>query len=67
MHPGETILRELRSRFDQRIMEWGPYLHPDLRITAAEEVAAIERGDIRATSFRFVGRPPTLTGTLREV
>jgi hypothetical protein len=37
---------------------WGPYLYTDLEATAAEEQACIDRGEIRATSFRLVGRQP---------
>lgn len=62
MHLGETILRELRVRFDRTFLEWGPYLYPDLRVSAGEEEAAIERGAIRATSFRSVGLPRTQRG-----
>lgn len=59
MHLGQTILRELRARFDETFLEWGPYLYSDLPVTARDEAAAIERGVIQATSFRFVGRPRT--------
>ncbi len=60
MHLGEAILRELRARFDQRFLEWGPYLYANLQqLTATAEEAAIARGAIQATSFRFVGRPRT--------
>jgi hypothetical protein len=50
------MLRELHARFAALRIAWGPYLYTDLDTTAADEQAAIDRGEIRATSFRFVGR-----------
>jgi SAM-dependent methyltransferase len=57
MHDSATMLRELHGRFAAQHLAWGPYLYTDLDATEADERAAIDRGEIRATSFRFVGRP----------
>jgi SAM-dependent methyltransferase len=56
MHDSTAMLRELHARFAALSIAWGPYLYTDLDSTAADEQAAIDRGEIRATSFRFVGR-----------
>jgi hypothetical protein len=56
MHDSAEMLRELHLRFAAVSLAWGPYLYSDLEATAAEEQAYIDRGEIRATSFRFVGR-----------
>lgn len=55
-HTSAEMLDALRSRFVEQRIEWGPYLYDDLPIDADEERAAIERGRIAATSFRFIGR-----------
>jgi SAM-dependent methyltransferase len=56
MHDSAEMLRELHLRFAAVSVAWGPYLYTDLEATAAEEQACIDRGEIQATSFRFVGR-----------
>jgi hypothetical protein len=39
-------------RFVERSFAWWPYLYPDLDDTSeADELAAIEAGEINATSF----------------
>jgi hypothetical protein len=51
------MLEEIGRRFAQRSFSWWPYLYPDLgdNTSEAEEVAAIEAGEINATSFCYVG------------
>jgi SAM-dependent methyltransferase len=56
IHEGATVLRELRDRFAERSLAWGPYLYLDLDVPEADEAAAIARGELPAISFRFVGR-----------
>jgi SAM-dependent methyltransferase len=62
MHDSATMLRELHARFDALSVGWGPYLYTDLEATAADEQTGIDRAEIQATSFRFVGRPAGTDG-----
>jgi SAM-dependent methyltransferase len=56
LHPGKELLGSLRDAFDQTFFKWSPYLYPDLReVTAEEEQAAVDRGEIQPAGFRFVG------------
>jgi hypothetical protein len=67
LHTGHDIVCALRTpwrdgtRFVTRLLETGPYFHPDLDgVSAADEQAAIDSGRIQATGVRYVGRlsPP---------
>ncbi len=59
LHTGEDVLRALDARFTRLTSCYGPYLCSDQAgITEAEEQAAIDAGQIRATGIRY-------TGTLR--
>ena len=56
MHPSSALLAALRGRFEERLFAWSPYLYPGLdRVTADDELAAIESGEIQPLGFRFVG------------
>ena len=56
LHSSERILEEIGRRFVRRSLAWWPYLYPDLDDTSeADELAAIEAGEIHATSFSYVG------------
>jgi hypothetical protein len=57
LHPSGRIREEMGRRFVQRSFSWWPYLYPDLDDDTweAEELAAIEAGEINATSFSYVG------------
>jgi SAM-dependent methyltransferase len=56
LHSSGRILEEIEHRFAQRSFSWWPYLYPDLDDTSeADELAAIEAGEINATSFCYVG------------
>jgi SAM-dependent methyltransferase len=56
LHAGEDILRELRGRFGGGATNRGPYYFPDLEgISAADEQAAIDRGEIQANRIDYVG------------
>ena len=56
LHSGEALLRLLDERFQRRLLRWGPYFFPDLSDTpAADEQAAIEAEQIRATRIDWVG------------
>jgi hypothetical protein len=49
------MLEEIGRRFAQRSFSWWPYLYPALDDTSeADELAAIEAGEINATSFCYV-------------
>lgn len=56
-HGSRLMREEIGRRFDERSLAWGPYLYPDLDdgTTEADELAAIEAGEINVTSFRYVG------------
>jgi SAM-dependent methyltransferase len=57
LHSSKEILTELRRRFAESLLEWGPYFYVDLyNVSEADEQAAIDEGRIRAPSFRFVGQ-----------
>jgi SAM-dependent methyltransferase len=57
LHTGQAIVRELDARFDRRLCVLGPYFFADLAdITEADEQAAIDAGQIRATGIRYAGR-----------
>jgi SAM-dependent methyltransferase len=56
LHPGSKILSELDARFDRQFCAHGPYFFSELaEITEADEQAAIDSGQIRATGIRYVG------------
>ena len=56
LHGSGQILEKIGRRFIERYFSWWPYLYPDLDDTSeAEELAAIEAGEINATSFCYVG------------
>jgi SAM-dependent methyltransferase len=56
LHPGKEVLGFLREGFDQRFFQWTPYLYPGLGgVSAEEERAAIDRGEIRPVGYRFIG------------
>lgn len=56
LHAGREVLRGLDVRFSLRSCSYGPYFFPDLAgITEADEQAAIDAGQIRATGIRYAG------------
>jgi SAM-dependent methyltransferase len=56
LHSSGRIREEIGRRFAQRYFSWWPYLYPDLDdMSEADELAAIEAGEINATSFYYVG------------
>ena len=58
IHPAGTLLRLLDERFRRERLETGPYFFADLPgTTQAEERAAIDAGEIRATRIDVVARP----------
>ncbi len=57
LHDAHTLLGLLDERFDREHFARGPYFFPDLAATTeAEEQAAIEAGEIRATRVDYAGR-----------
>lgn len=61
LHSSDALLRAVRARFDERLLEWTPYLHGELRGVSSEalERTLVEAGAIEPTGFRWVGwRPP---------
>jgi SAM-dependent methyltransferase len=58
LHRGEALLRLLDERFERRLLTCGPYFFSDLSdTTVADEEAAIEAEQIRATRIDWVGTP----------
>ena len=57
LHSSGRMREEIGRRFTQRSFSWWPYLYPDLDDDTSEvdELAAIEAGEINATSFCYVG------------
>jgi hypothetical protein len=57
LHGSQRMRDELGRRFDERLLEWVPYLYSDLGegVSEADESAAIEAGTINATGLRYVG------------
>jgi SAM-dependent methyltransferase len=56
LHSANTLLRLLDERFQRVHLARGPYFFPDLaQVTAEDEQAAIETGQVRATRIDYVG------------
>jgi SAM-dependent methyltransferase len=57
LHGSGRMREEIGRRFVERYFSWWPYLYPDLDDDTSEsdELAAIEAGEINATSFCYVG------------
>lgn len=57
LHPHDVLLRELRARYDERVLEWLPYLARWLGGPASLplEQALIDAGAIQAIGYRWAG------------
>ena len=56
LHSSEAMLAALAPRFEERSLEWTPYLHGELGVPPDAERAAIDAGELhRATGFLYVG------------
>jgi SAM-dependent methyltransferase len=59
IHTGQALLRELDRRLQRHVCLRGPYFFPDLaETTEADELDAINAGQIQATRIDYVGRLP---------
>ena len=57
LHRGEVLVRRLDERLERSLLAFGPYFFPGLAgTTEAEERAAIDAGQIRATRIDYGGR-----------
>ena len=57
VHAAGTLLGLLDERFEREHVARGPYFFPDLAgATEEDELAAIERGEIRATRVDYVAK-----------
>jgi SAM-dependent methyltransferase len=57
LHPGEEIVRGLDARFTRQLSAEAPYFFANLADTSeAEEQAAIDAGQIRASGIRYAAR-----------
>jgi SAM-dependent methyltransferase len=57
LHPHDLLLRELRQRYDERVLEWVPYLSRWLGGPASEplEQTLVDAGAIPAIGYRWAG------------
>ncbi len=56
LHPGEALVRLLDERLERALLTHGPYFFPDLAgTTEADEQAAIDAGQIRASRIDYAG------------
>lgn len=56
LHEGRDIVRELTTRFDSRLLAYGPYFFPELAgVSENDERAAIDAGEIQANRIEYVG------------
>jgi SAM-dependent methyltransferase len=59
LHRSDGLVGLLDERFERRLLSYGPYFFPDLAATTeAEERAAIDTGEIRASRIDYVGTLP---------
>jgi hypothetical protein len=59
LHGAGGLVRRLDERFERLACERGAYLFPELAdTTEADELSAIDAGQIRATRIDYVGRAP---------
>jgi hypothetical protein len=56
LHAGQDIVGELDARFDRQLLAYGPYYFPDLGISEADELGAIDAGEIQASRIAYAGR-----------
>lgn len=57
LHCGDELVRLLDERIERETLGDGPYFFPDLADTsAADEQAAIDAGEVRATRIDWIGR-----------
>ena len=57
LHSAPRLVRELDARFRRITCDRGPYFFPELaQTTEADELEAINAGEIRATRIDYVGR-----------
>lgn len=57
LHPHDVVLRELRTRYAERVLEWVPYLARWLRGPSSEalEQTLVDVGAIPAIGYRWAG------------
>jgi SAM-dependent methyltransferase len=63
LHPHDLLLRELRARYDELVLEWVPYLSRWLGgpSSAALEETLIDAGAIPAIGYRWAGSRTSTT------
>jgi SAM-dependent methyltransferase len=55
LHSGHTMLQALQTRFQTRLIARAPYFFSELHpISEADEQAAVDAGEVRATGIRYV-------------
>ena len=62
LHPHDVVLRELRARYDERVLEWVPYLARWLRGPSSEalEQTLVDADAIPAIGYRWAGSRRTV-------
>ena len=68
LHPYETLRAELDARYDERYVEWRPYLYRwlDGPATEALEAGLIAAGAIRPLGVRYTGLRASVPATRRS-
>lgn len=63
LHPSDVVRAAVRRRFEERVLEWRPYLYRWLEGPASEalEQALIDAGAIQALGYHWAGRRRKLT------
>lgn len=63
LHPHDVLLRELRARYEERVLDWVPYLFRWLGEPSSEalEQSLIDAGAIPAIGYRWAGSRTSTT------
>jgi SAM-dependent methyltransferase len=56
LHASDTVLQAVRAQFEERSLEWRPYLYRWLKSPQSEEIerAAVDAGELPALGYRAV-------------
>lgn len=68
LHPSATLLAALRARYEERALEWRPYLYRWLRGPATEslEQALVDAGAFAPIGYRWAGSSTSTTRSSAE-
>jgi methyltransferase family protein len=68
LHPHDLVLSELRARYEERALEWVPYLHRWLGGPSSEglEQSLVDAGAVPAIGYRWAGARTSTTRSSAE-